>query len=501
MAEKIKIEIVDIKKLEFKLLSDAKKGDVFSLAELENVSFESIKVMLEKEKNVLIGELFESSKDKLLADSKEYRTILESNEIKARNIINLENEIENIRKINQIDIQNKKAEIELSKNKEINVLENEIQKLNIVNEKEIEVAKYEISNSKDRKINELENEVVKIKEISEEKIEKTRLEAIKAKDYEINDLEKKLETLEAISEKDKQNIKLEIESVNQNTISKLKNEIEKLKDLKDSEIENAKLKAEKELRNEINILKDQINEKEGELKEIKLRRTHLNSKVIGEELENWINSEASKYLSQLEDVRFEKATMNIEGTKPDFIFNVFDKNGAILTSVTIEAKTESLVTPGKKSNKNHYGKLEKDRAKNKGEYSLLITELDKEDKFLLKPNHDYKNMYVVRPDYFVSFLMIIYNLAQDKKRISELNVTLKEKQEILSEFDTLKADIINKTIKNTFGNIENIEKNANKIITIAESQIEDANKINKNIGTIERKMDGFKINKIVKELK
>ena len=119
----------------------------------------------------------------------------------------------------------------------------------------------------------------------------------------------------------------------------------------------------------------------------------------------------------------------------------------------------------------------------------------------------YKDLYVVRPEYMMTFINIMASITVKfvdlvlNKAKEEL--TLKTKKEILAEFDSIKESYLNKELDSLSKDIDDIEKATNTIITSANkinSKIEDIR--NGYIQKIERKLEIYsgKLNKLTKRI-
>ena len=62
-------------------------------------------------------------------------------------------------------------------------------------------------------------------------------------------------------------------------------------------------------------------------------------------------------------------------------------------------------------------KLDKDRIKKGCEYALLVSELEwnSDNDVPIKKVPEYEKMYVVRPQYFITFLSIVYSFGMKYK--------------------------------------------------------------------------------------
>lgn len=240
------------------------------------------------------------------------------------------------------------------------------------------------------------------------------------------------------------------------------------------------------------------------------RQKSPNSKILGDELENWVESEYENNLGTLEDVKLIRTTKDVEGTKPDFIFEVYDcqlnngeKKYQLLTTVVIEIKTQNPMSSHKNQKNNAYfAKLQKDTQNYKGEYALLISELELQNDFLIKKaGLDYPNMFVIRPAYFITFLMLIRILTLKYKEVIYSNEEFKNEQEIIDEFERLKSDIIDRTIKYLKTKLTDIISNSKKISDYSRKIEKDATEaLQKNVETIVNKITGFKISQLNKKI-
>ncbi|WP_429982563.1 DUF2130 domain-containing protein, partial [Mycoplasmopsis bovis] len=93
-----------------------------------------------------------------------------------------------------------------------------------------------------------------------------------------------------------------------------------------------------------------------------------------------------------------------------------------------------------------------DREKNQLDYALLVSELEYQNSnWLVYRVPEYKNMFVVRPMYFVNMLGVLETIALKYKEIT-LDKQFKEiifieKQKILDEFNDFKDSILDTTLK------------------------------------------------------
>ena len=307
--------------------------------------------------------------------------------------------------------------------------------------------------------------------------------------------------------------------------SAYKEEINNLKSSKDLQTAELKEKYEEELnQSKLNLALEKLEyerklqEKENELNKFKLSKSSLSVKRLGEELESWCNNEYLDY-SQMgfSNCTWEKDNTSVKeegekkGTKADYIFRVFandDLNPSEeLSSVCCEMKNEDPLSTTKKKNSDHYAKLDKDRVKKNCKYALLISELewDQENDVPVRKVNGYKDMYVVRPQYFITFLSIVASLTLKFKDLylekqKELMV-FKDSEEILNEFEEMKDNLLDKQLKYMENEILKINDAATKIKQQADKIFESTEKIAVSyLVSIKNKIEGFNINKIIKKI-
>ena len=307
--------------------------------------------------------------------------------------------------------------------------------------------------------------------------------------------------------------------------SAYKEEINNLKSSKDLQTAELKEKYEEKLnQGKLNLALEKLEyerklqEKENELNKFKLSKSSLSVKRLGEELESWCNNEYLDY-SQMgfSNCTWEKDNTSVKeegekkGTKADYIFRVFANDelnpSEELSSVCCEMKNEDPLSTTKKKNSDHYAKLDKDRVKKNCKYALLISELewDQENDVPVRKVNGYKDMYVVRPQYFITFLSIIASLTLKFKDLylekqKEL-MMFKDSEEILNEFEEMKNNLLDKQLKYMENEILKINDAATKIKQQADKIFESTEKIAVSyLVSIKNKIEGFNINKIIKKI-
>lgn len=353
----------------------------------------------------------------------------------------------------------------------------------------------------DTKINEIANERITEKLIIEKKNWENEFRVSKEftdLNYELLNTKKELIL---INENHQQKIdslnnlkKMEIEKAVQNEslnhekkISELMNKINisLIETNKDKELKEAIHQA--EINNFNTIIESQKNEID--------RRENKNIKLIGEDFEKWIESEFDRHFPISDKSKLEKTTKPIGGTKPDFEFKVFGDNQEILGTATIEAKTETI--SGKTKNSSHYEKLDRDRNNLNSEYAILVSELEPENTFLIKKVPEYKNMFVIRPAYLMTFLSLIQYISYEKQGVKKLELKFKDKQEIQKEFEEMKSEILENSIKHINTKCNEINDEVSKIKKSADKIQEAINLVlERHLSTVKTKIENFRIESI-----
>lgn len=288
-------------------------------------------------------------------------------------------------------------EIELGKD-QYNALLNDIEKEELekrVKERAVEIekiykAQYELKENKmktaqDELIKDLKSQI----DLLEEKINSSN------KDIQIA-VSKATETL-----KDDLNDK-EIELTN------IKNQLNSAK--KDSDIATQKLKEQYEF---------QLKAKEEEIKHWKEFRVGDSTKDIGESLEQYCRDKFDEIRSiAYPNAYFEKDNEVIGGTKGDFVFKDYSDEDSENETVSIMFEMKNQKEDGDTKNESHFKKLDSDRNKKHCEYAVLVSTLEPESNLynagIVDVSHKYPKMFVVRPQFFLTIIGLIKNMAKTR---------------------------------------------------------------------------------------
>ncbi|MBQ9691211.1 MAG: DUF2130 domain-containing protein [Eggerthellaceae bacterium] len=168
--------------------------------------------------------------------------------------------------------------------------------------------------------------------------------------------------------------------------------------------------------------------KEEEIERLRDMKAKQSTKMIGESLERWCETEFNKIRAYaFPKAEFEKDNNVAEGTKGDFVFREADDAGIEFISIMFEMKNEADTTATKHKNKDFYAKLDKDREKKHCEYAVLVSLLEADDEYYnqgIVQVTDYEKMYVIRPQFFIPMIGLLRNMAlnslADKRQLQQL---------------------------------------------------------------------------------
>ena len=172
---------------------------------------------------------------------------------------------------------------------------------------------------------------------------------------------------------------------------------------------------------------DEINKRELEIQDkIKTRDEQIayykdfkakqSTKMIGESLEQHCSILFNRIRPMFgSKTYFEKDNDSKTGSKGDFIFRDYDKDGEEIVSIMFEMKNEADMTATKHKNEDFLKELDKDRKEKKCEYAVLVSLLEIDNALyndgIVDMSHKYEKMYVIRPQFFIPIITLIRNLS------------------------------------------------------------------------------------------
>lgn len=462
------VKVIVKDKYTLELVEDAKKGDIIDLQAVATYDSSNILQAIENGTDLA------------------YKTMLE------KELENKEREIKS-EYLNELNIQKSKIE-ESYKTQLERLLQNK--------DKDLE----DLRREKDNEIIKLNNSISELKAI-EKSLQSNRETELSIKELQV---ERKFSS--NIAE-----LKSQIESITN------RSNFEKTNLLTKHELDLKQLEA--KLNDEFNkkeeTYRDKLNEAEKQIEDLKRSRSSMNIKNIGENLENWCVNEFNQYkIAGFEKAEFVKDNQSVKlegeskGSKGDFIFTIYDDQGKVLTKAMLDMKSEDPNSVNKKTNEFYLKQLDNNRKKKDCQYAILVSELEEKasNDVPIRKVGDYKDMYIVRPAYMISFLSMIYSLSRKFSALLNKDYSyeteMKESREIIGEFESFKKTYLDDPLKRIKNEVDNILKQNSDIksacdsIVKANQKIDDSinNLINKLIEQAKEKIERFDIKKIGRKL-
>lgn len=394
----------------------------------------------------------------------------------------LEEEKEHLKKTHEAEMSALRLEIQNSTKDEITALNTKIQELTEQNKLNLANAKQDafvnlsaMEKEKDKKIQELEASLSTLKSELESEKEKYELQAENKYQKEISEKTLLISKMELTSKATEDGLRKDIENL------KAQNEKEK------TELENKYSKEVSDIKEGASKEKEVL---ENQLREANRLRSTATTKVIGEDLETWCDREVTSYMQAgflnctwEKDNTVVKDDGEAKGSKADYIFKIYadETHQDLLTSVIMDMKSESLVSINKKANKDHFSQLDKNREKKGCKYAVLVSELemDKANDIPIYRVTDpaYPDMYVVRPQYLMTFLSMITSLTNKFSslilHVNKDNLQFQEKEKILEQLLSYKATYLDKPLDQMQKQVDAIAKQTTSIRE-ASIKIDDA---------------------------
>ena len=159
-----------------------------------------------------------------------------------------------------------------------------------------------------------------------------------------------------------------------------------------------------------------LKDKEEQINYYRDLKTKMSTKLVGESLEQHCQNQFNQIrMAAYPNAYFEKDNDASSGSKGDFIFRENDENGNEIISIMFEMKNESDTTATKHKNEHFFKELDKDRNEKKCEYAVLVSLLEADSELynsgIVDVSYQYKKMYVVRPQCFLSIISLLRNAS------------------------------------------------------------------------------------------
>lgn len=299
-----------------------------------------------------------------------------------------------------------------------------------------EIEKEELNNRVQERVSEIQNTYKAKLELETNKMKNAQDSLINELNVQIKLLKEKLES----SDKDIQiAVNKAVEGL-KDQLSKKNEEITKLKDdvsnvKRDTDLSTQKIKEQYEF---------QLKAKDEEIKHWKEYRMGDSTKDLGESLEQYCHDafdEVRPYAYP--NAYFEKDNEVDEEGKGDFIFRDYQE-GIETVSIMFEMKNQKETTTKKHKNEDFFAKLDRNRKSKGCEYAVLVSTLEEDSKLynngIVDVSHRYPKMFVVRPQFFLTIIGLIRNMANNsfsyKKQVIEYQ---RENVDITNFENTVKA--------------------------------------------------------------
>ncbi|MFV0381933.1 MAG: DUF2130 domain-containing protein [Breznakia sp.] len=250
------------------------------------------------------------------------------------------------------------------------------------------------------------------------------------------------------------------------------------------------------------------------------------TKMVGESLEMHCENEFNRLRpSAFQNAQFGKDNDVRSGSKGDYIYREYSKDGIEIISIMFEMKNENDETATKKKNQSFFKELDKDRREKKCEYAILVSLLEADSELyntgIVDVSYEYEKMYVIRPQFFIPMITLLRNAAMQSlqyKQESELmrkqNIDISNFEEDLHTFKTAFAknyDLASKRFKTAIDEIDktisHLQKTKDALVSsennlrLANNKAEDLTlkKLTKKNPTMREKFDALSEIEIVSQ--
>ena len=442
-------------------------------------------------------------------------------------------------KLEQARIQ-KEAEIELTKQKELNDFNNKLalkekELLDLksridMSEQDKKLAISETERKNNEKLAEQDKLIAQLKAEAQNLVNQKEFEAkqlLSQKEKELADLKNKLDNFNQqieLAKKENEKVLLNKTMEMNEVINQLKLQLQNIVNDKKVEISNilsekeretAEMKSklslqekekELEIRNVIDKYKNELKAKDEAIAFYKDFKAKQSVKLIGETLEQHCEIEFNKVrMTLFKNAQFGKDNDTKSGSKGDYIYREYDDQGNEILSIMFEMKNENDDSTNKKKNENFYKELDKDRNEKKCEYAVLVSMLEPENEYfnagIVDVSYVYEKMYVVRPQSFIPIITILRSAALNSLKYKQ-DLALMQRQNIdITNFEA-ELDMFKSSFSKNYQlasrkfteAIEGIDKTINQLQKTKEALLSSEN----NLRIANDKADNLTIKKLVK---
>ena len=339
-------------------------------------------------------------------------------------------------------------------------------------------------------------------------IDNAVLKANADSDKKILELESRIKEIEfdhklAISQKDTE-IKELLTEKERAVQDAVKEEKDKIKEL-ENDIEKKQLEYNLELNKKDELHKEEIKHKDEEIERIKEFKLKQSTKMIGESLERFCETEFNKLRATgFQSAYFEKDNDSRSGSKGDYIFRDYSDDVEYI-SIMFEMKNEADETKTKHKNEDFFKELDKDRKEKGCEYAVLVSMLESDNEYyntgIVDVSYKYPKMYVIRPQFFIPVITFLRNAAYNTLSVKKELVEIQNKNIDVSTFEASLLDFKEKfgrnyALANTRFNkaIEEIDKTISHLQKVKDELLASDNQLR----LANNKLDDLSIKKLTK---
>ncbi len=190
--------------------------------------------------------------------------------------------------------------------------------------------------------------------------------------------------------------------------------------------------------------KKELQMKQEQLDYYKDLKSKMSTKMVGETLEQHCSIEFERYLRPaMPNAYFEKDNDTVDGTKGDFIFRD-SEDGTEYISIMFEMKNEMDTTASKHKNEDFLKKLDDDRRKKGCEFAVLVSLLEADNDLyntgIVNKSHLYPRMYVIRPQFFVTFINLLVQTSKKSLEYKKQLILAQSKEVDVTNFENKLED-------------------------------------------------------------
>ena len=340
-------------------------------------------------------------------------------------------------------------------------------------------------------------------------IENAILKANAESDKTISDLNAKIKELVAqhnleVNKKDNEIATLKTEK-SRAVEDAVRDEKTKILELENS-MKNKQLEFDYALSKKEELYKEELRHKDEEIDRIKEFKQKQTTKMVGESLEQFCETEFNKLRATgFMNAYFEKDNDASGGSKGDFIFRDY-ADGIEYVSIMFEMKNENDETRTKHKNEDFFAKLDKDRREKNCEFAVLVSMLESDNEYyntgIVDVSYKYPKMYVIRPQFFIPVITLLRNAAANTLQVKKELVEIKNRNLDVSKFEDSLYDF-----KEKFGrNYELAKKRFNNAVDEIDKTIEHLQKVkaelmasDNQLRLANNKLDDLSIKKLTKD--